>query len=224
MAMKQVSFGYAKSLIKPFYLVEYRGCPLHPIATMLQVRLIQNWFGLSDQAMEEALCKVTSMCFSNLLMERIPDENTTLNSRRLLEANDLAPEILRCVNGYLSSKGLPFRWGSIIEATVIVAPSLTRNADSGRELEMQRNKKAAQRHFGMKAHIGARTIVVAKLANEAGLKVVDEVLHRKEEVVYAQAGYTGADKRRTRKMLRRDTAQRPGRIQVTSRSLVEAVG
>ena len=207
------------SLIEPFYPVAGRGRHPYPIATMLRVHLMQNWFGLSDPAMEEALYEIASMRrFANLSLDRIPDETTILNFRHLLEANDLAPEILRRVNAHLTRKGLLLRKGSIVDATIIAAPSSTKNADGERDPEMHQTKKGNQWYFGMKAHIGADAesglvhTVVTTPANEADIEVVDELLHGKEEFVHADAGYTGADKRVPRKTLRWEIAQRPGRI------------
>lgn len=207
------------SLIEPFYPVAGRGRHPYPIATMLRVHLMQNWFGLSDPAMEEALYEVASMRrFAHLSMDRIPDETTILNFRHLLETNDLAPEIFARVNAFLTRKGLLLKRGSIVDATIIAAPSSTKNAEGERDPEMHQTRKGNQWYFGMKAHIGADAdsglvhTVVTTPANEADIEVVDELLHGKEEVAYADAGYVGADKRVTRKKLRWEIAQRPGRI------------
>lgn len=207
------------SLIEPFYPVAGRGRHPYPLATMLRVHLMQNWFSLSDPAMEEALYEIASMRqFADVSLDRIPDETTILNFRHLLEANDLAPEILRRVNAHLTRKGLLLRRGSIVDATIIAAPSSTKNAEGERDPEMHQTKKGNQWYFGMKAHIGADAdsglvhTVVTTPANEADIEVVDELLHGKEEVVHADAGYTGADKRVARKKLRWEIAQRPGRI------------
>ncbi len=167
---------------------------------MLRVHLMQNWFGLSDPAMEEALYEITPMrAFAGLsLTKAIPDETTILNFRHLLEANELAPEILRRVNAYLSRKGLLLKRGSIVDATIIAAPSSTKNADGERDPEMHQTKKGNQWYFGMKAHIGVDAdsglvhTVTTTAANEADIEQVDELLHGKEEVVHADAGYTGA--------------------------------
>jgi transposase, IS5 family len=207
------------SLIEPFYPVAGRGRHPYPLATMLRVHLMQNWFSLSDPAMEEALYEIASMRqFAEVPLDRVPDETTILNFRHLLEANDLAPEILRRVNAHLSRKGLLLRRGSIVDATIIAAPSSTKNAEGERDPEMHQTKKGNQWYFGMKAHIGADAdsglvhTVVTTPANEADIEVVDELLHGKEVVVHADAGYTGADKRVARKKLRWEIAQRPGRI------------
>ena len=122
---------------------------------MLRVHLMQNWFALSDPAMEEALYEIASLrTFAHLsLGEPIPDETTILNFRHLLEANDLAEDILKAVNAHLARKGLLLKRGSIVDATIIAAPSSTKNAEGERDPEMHQTKKGNQWHFGMKAHI-----------------------------------------------------------------------
>lgn len=137
------------SLIEPFYPVAGRGRHPYPLAMMLRVHLMQNWFSLSDPAMEEALYEIASMRqFADVSLDRIPDETTILNFRHLLEANDLAPEILRRVNAHLTRKGLLLRRGSIVDATIIAAPSSTKNAEGERDPEMHQTKKGNQYYFG----------------------------------------------------------------------------
>ena len=189
------------SLIEPFYPVAGRGRHPYPLETMLRVHLMQNWFGLSDPAMEEALYEITPMrVFARLsLTEPIPDETTILNFRRLLEKNELAPEILTRVNAYLTRKGLMLKRGSIVDATIIAAPSSTKNAEGKRDPEMRQTKKGNQWHFGMKAHIGVDAdsgfvhTVTTTSANEPDVEEVRFLLHGKEEVVHADAGYAGAE-------------------------------
>jgi IS5 family transposase len=208
------------NLIEPCYPIAGRGRHPYPLETMLRVHLMQNWFGLSDPAMEEALYEITPMRgFGRLsLTQPIPDETTILNFRHLLEANELAPEILSRVNAYLSRKGLMLKRGSIMDATIIAAPSSTKNAEGERDPEMHQTKKGNQWHFGMKAHIGVDAdsglvhTVTTTPANEADVEVVDELLHGKEEVVHADSGYTGADKRVERKNLTWQIAAKRGRI------------
>ena len=207
-------------LIEPFYPVAGRGRHPYPLETMLRVHLLQNWYALSDPAMEEALYETTPLrVFAKLSLNgAIPDETTILNFRRLLEENELAPEILGRVNAYLIRKGLLLKRGSMVDATIIAAPSSTKNAEGERDPEMHQTKKGNQWHFGMKAHIGADVdsglvhTVTTTAANEADVEVVDELLHGKEEVVYADAGYAGADKRVVRKNLRWEIAAKRGRI------------
>jgi len=134
------------ALIEPCYPIAGRGRHPYPLETMLRVHLMQNWFGLSDPAMEEALYEITPMrTFAGLtLTKAIPDETTILNFRHLLEANELAPEILSRVNAYLSRKGLMLKRGSIVDATIIAAPSSTKNAEGERDPEMHQTKKGNQ--------------------------------------------------------------------------------
>jgi transposase, IS5 family len=208
------------SLIEPLYPIAGRGRHPYPLETMLRVHLMQNWFGLSDPAMEEALYEITPMrAFAALtLTKAIPDETTILNFRHLLEANDLAPEILRRVNAYLSRKGLLLKRGSIVDATIIAAPSSTKNAEGERDPEMHQTKKGNQWHFGMKAHIGVDAdsglvhTVTTTPANEADVEVVDALLHGREEVVHADSGYTGSDKRIKRKNVTWHIAAKRGRL------------
>lgn len=207
-------------LIEPLYPVAGRGRHPYPLHTMLRIHLMQNWFGLSDPAMEEALYEITPMrTFAGLsLTEAIPDETTILNFRHLLEKNELAPEILSRVNGYLRRKGLMLKRGSIVDATIIAAPSSTKNAEGERDPEMHQTKKGNQWHFGMKAHIGVDVdsglvhTVTTTPANEPDVEEVEFLLHGKEQVVHADAGYAGAHTRVTRRGLRWEIAAKRGKI------------
>ena len=181
---------------------------------------MQNWFGLSDPAMEEALYEITPMrAFARLsLSEPIPDETTILNFRHLLESNELAPEILSRVNAYLARKGLLLKRGSIVDATIIAAPSSTKNAEGQRDPEMHQTKKGNQWHFGMKAHIGVDAdsglvhTVTTTAANEADVEQIAELLHGKEAVVHADAGYNGAQTRVECEGLRWEIPAKCGRM------------
>ena len=209
------------NLIEPFYPLAGRGRHPYPLSTMLRVHLMQNWFGLSDPAMEEALYEITPMrVFASLTLDGpIPDETTILNFRRLLETNDLAPEMLARINAYLTRKGLMLKRGSIIDATIIPAPSSTKNVEGERDPEMHQTRKGQQWYFGMKAHIGVDTdsglvhTVLTTAANEADVEVADELLHGKEKVVHADAGYTGADKRFEKKGRLWQIAMKRGKLQ-----------
>ncbi len=144
------------ALIEPHYPKGEGGRPAYPLLAMLRVHLMQNWFGYSDPAMEEALYETTILRqFAGLSLERIPDETTTLNFRRLLEKHELAAGILAVINGYLGDRGLSLRQGTIVDATLIHAPSSTKNKDGKRDPEMHQTKKGNQYYFGAKAHIGA---------------------------------------------------------------------
>src|ERR1700709_306688 len=117
-------------VISLHYPVAGQGRRPYPMESMLRVLLMQNWFALSDPAMEEALYEIASLrAFAHLnLSEPIPDETTILNFRHLLEANELADDILKTVNAQLARKGLLLKKGSIVDATIIAAPSSTKNA------------------------------------------------------------------------------------------------
>lgn len=189
------------ALIEPHY-PKGEGRPAYPLMAMLRIHLMQNWFGYSDPAMEEALYETTILRqFAGLSLERIPDETTILNFRRLLEKHELAAGILAVINGYLGDRGLSLRQGTIVDATLIHAPSSTKNKDGKRDPEMHQTKKGNQYYFGMKAHIGVDEesglvhSVVGTAANVADVTQVDKLLHGVENVVCADAGYTGVEKR-----------------------------
>jgi IS5 family transposase len=207
-------------VIEPFYPVAGRGRRPYPLHAMLRVHLMQNWFALSDPAMEEALYEIASLRnFAGLsLGEPIPDETTILNFRHLLEEHELAEDILKEVNAHLTRKGLLLKKGSIVDATIIPAPSSTKNAEGERDPEMHQTKKGNQWHFGMKAHIGVDAdsglvhTVTATAANEADIEQVADLLHGKEQNVWADSGYRGANKRVDREGLTWHIAARPSDI------------
>ena len=200
---KVVPWPRLLALIEPAYPKAGNGRPPYPLATMLRVHLMQNWFGLSDPGMEEALYEIAPLRqFAHLSLTRpIPDETTILNFRRLIEAHDLAPKLLQTVNAHLCRKGLMLKQGTIVDATIIAAPSSTKNADGERDPEMHQTKKGNQWHFGMKAHIGVDGdsglvhTVTTTAANASDVSQVEALLHGKEEVVHADAGYIGAQQR-----------------------------
>ncbi|TWI46292.1 IS4 family transposase [Pseudomonas duriflava] len=192
------------ALIEPFYPKAGNGRPPYPLETMLRIHLLQNWFALSDPAMEEALYEITSLRqFAKLSLTQgsIPEDTTIMNFRHLLEQHELATGILAVINGHLSERGLSLRQGTIVDATIIHAPSSTKNKEGKRDPEMHQTKKGNQYFFGMKAHIGADAesglvhSVVGTAANVADVTQVDKLLHGEENVVCADAGYTGVEKR-----------------------------
>jgi len=190
------------ALIEPHYPKGEGGRPAYPLATMLRVHLMQNWFGYSDPAMEEALYEMPLLRqFAGLGLERLPDETTILNFRRLLEKHALAGGMLEVINSYLGERGLSLRQGTIVDATLIHAPSSTKNKDGKRDPEMHSTKKGNQYYFGMKAHIGVDAEsglvhhVVGTAANVADVTQVDKVLHGEENLVGADAAYVGVEKR-----------------------------
>jgi transposase, IS5 family len=208
------------NLIEPHYPVAGRGRHPYGLKTMLRIHLMQNWFSLSDPAMEEALYEIGSMrSFAGLSLTRpIPDETTILNFRRLIETHELAELMFAEINAYLSRKGLLLKRGTIVDATIIAAPSSTKNAEGERDPEMHQTKKGNQWFFGMKAHIGVDQdsglvhTVVTTPANTADVEVVEELLHGREKVVHADAGYVGAQHRVDDGKLEWSIAQRRGKL------------
>lgn len=178
--------------------------PPFPIATMLRIHFMQQWFGLSDPAMEEALHDMALFReFAQLDAgaTRLPDESTILRFRHLLEANNLATQILATVNAKLIQRGLLLKAGTVVDATLIAAPSSTKNSSGERDPEMHQTKKGNQWHFGMKAHIGADAesglvhTVTGTAANEHDITQAHALLHGEENVVFADSGYRGITKR-----------------------------
>jgi transposase, IS5 family len=175
----------------------------YPMATMLRIHFLQQWYGLSDPAMEEALYDTPVMRrFAGLGgLDEIPDETTILNFRRLLETHDLARKIFERVNAHLARRGQSLRAGTIVDATIIAAPSSTKNRDGERDPEMHQTKKGNQWHFGMKAHIGVDEEsglvhhVECTAANVADVTCAHRLLHGAEDTVCGDSGYTGLAKR-----------------------------
>ena len=217
---KVVPWQALLKVIEPFYPLAGRGRRPYALEAMLRVHLMQNWFALSDPAMEEALYEIASLRnFAGLkLSEPIPDETTILNFRHLLEEHELAEDILKAVNAHLARKGLLLKRGSIVDATIITAPSSTKNAEGERDPEMHQTKKGNQWHFGMKAHIGVDAdsglvhTVTTTPANEADVEQIADLLHGKEKQVWADSGYRGAQSRVDREDLKWHIAARPSDI------------
>ena len=191
-------------LIEPHYPKLGRpGRQPYPLETMLRVHFLQQWYALSDPGMEEALYDTPVMRrFAGLGgLDTVPDETTILNFRRLLETHDLARQMLEQVNTFLSRQGLSLRGGTIVDATIIAAPSSTKNGDGRRDPEMHQTRKGNQWYFGMKAHIGVDDEsglvhhVECTAANASDVTVAHRLLHGQEETVCGDSGYTGLDKR-----------------------------
>ncbi|MDH2239802.1 IS5 family transposase [Pigmentiphaga sp. GD03639] len=193
------------SLIEP-YAPEAgrRGQQPFGVEVLLRIHFMQQWFNLSDPAMEEALHDVPVFRdFAGLSgwNEALPSDSSILRFRRLLERHKLAEQILVTVNDLLSRRGLLLKAGTVVDATLIAAPSSTKNKDGSRDPEMHQSKKGNQWHFGMKSHIGvcADSGLVHTVRGTAGnvndVLQANSLLHGQEEVVFGDAGYQGADKR-----------------------------
>lgn len=208
------------ALISPFMPEGRRGRPPFAVEVMLRVHFMQQWFNLSDPAMEEALHDMALFRdFAGLggWDERVPDESTILRFRRVLEKHKLAPKMLQTINDLLRSKGLMLRAGTVVDATLIAAPSSTKNASGERDPEMKQSKKGNQWFFGMKAHIGvdAESGLVHTVRGTAGsvndVIEANALLHGQESEAFGDAGYQGAGKRPDAKPgVRWNIAMRPG--------------
>ena len=207
-------------LITPFAPEGRRGRPPFAVQTMLRIHFMQQWFTLSDPAMAEALHDIAlSREFAGLDWDsRLPDETTILRFRRLLEKHKLGTQILKLVNDLLRDKGLLLRAGTVVDATLIAAPSSTKNASGERDPDMHQSKKGNQWYFGMKAHIGvdAESGLVHTVRTTAGnvndVVEANSLLHGQEADGFGDAGYQGADKRPDAKgEVRWHIAMRPGR-------------
>jgi len=192
------------AVIEPFYPQGKRGRPPIGLERMLRVYFLQQWYGLADEALEDALYDsqaLQSFARIDLSAEGVPDATTLLNFRHLLETHGLCKGLFTAINADLTARGLLLRAGTLVDATLIAAPSSTKNQEKQRDPEMHQTKKGNQWYFGMKAHIGAdrdsklvHTVVVTA-ANVADITKTSELLHGAETQVHADAGYTGVEKR-----------------------------
>ena len=214
-------------LIQPHAPAGKTGRPPFAVETLLRIHFMQQWFTLSDPAMEEALYDTPLYCeFARLDpgISRLPNESTILRFRHLLESNDLALQIMATVNAMLTAKGLLLRAGTAVDATLIAAPSSTKNATGTRDPEMHQTKKGNQWHFGMKAHIGVDAdsglvhTVIGTAANVNDVTQGHALLHGDEEVVFADAGYQGAMKRNEATGVPWQVAMRPGKRRALDKS------
>ena len=196
------------------------GRPPFAVETMLRIHYLQQWFSLSDPAMEEALHDTPlfrEFAKIDQGVARLPDETTILRFRHLLERHNLAPDMLRLVNDILGAKGLLLRTGTVVDATLIAAPSSTKNADGQRDPEMKQTKKGNQWYFGMKAHIGVDAqsglvhTVAGTAANVNDLNMAGALLHGDEEAAFGDAGYQGVHKRPEAQGPTWHVAMRPGK-------------
>ena len=208
------------ALIEPHAPVARTGRPAFALLTMLRIHFMQQWFGLSDPAMEEALHDVPlyrEFAGLDAGVTRLPDETTILRFRHLLEAHALSLQIMATINATLAARGLMLKTGTVVDATLIAAPSSTKNASGERDPEMHQTRKGNQWYFGMKAHIGVDAesgLVHTVLGTAANVNDVTQghgLLHGAEAIVFADAGYQGADKRTEATGVPWHVALRPGK-------------
>jgi IS5 family transposase len=198
-----VPWALWESRIVPHYPTAGRGRRPFPLATMLRIHLMQQWFGYSDPAMEEALHDIPMLReFAGLDagVDAMPDETTILKFRRLLETHQLAQTLFDETAACLAEKGLLLRQGTIVDATLIAAPPSTKNRERKRDKEMSSTKKGNNYHFGMKAHIGVDAesglvhtleVTTAKVADGV---MTDALVHGAERVVLGDRAYSRKDR------------------------------
>lgn len=181
-----------------------RGRPPIGLERMLRMYFVQQWYGLADEATEEALYDsraLSAFVGLDLACESVPDATTLLKFRRWLEEHELTQAIFKTINTRLSDKGLLLRKATLVDATIIAAPSSTKNKAKARDPEMHSTRKGNQWYFGLKAHIGVDGesglvhSLTATAANTADITETSKLLHGQEEAVFADAGYIGAEKR-----------------------------
>ena len=195
-------------LIQPHYKENEVGRKKTDLLLLLKIHFLQQWFNLSDPTIEEWIYdRISFQKFLNIdLMDGVPDETTILNFRHLLEERQLPEKIFQLVNKLLTEKGLLLKEGTIVDATIISAPSSTKNKDRKRDPEMSSTKKNNNYYFGMKAHIGTETkyglvhSMEATTAKEADINQMDNLLHGQEKAKYGDKAYgRQEDKRSARK-------------------------
>lgn len=207
------------ALIEPHYPKGHRGRPPKGIEKMLRMYLLQLWFHLSDEGVEDAVYDSYAMrkfMGLNFLDEQVPDATTLLKFRHLLEKEQIGQQMLDAINQLLEENGYLMRGGTIVDATLLAAPSSTKNETGERDPEMHQTKKGNQWHFGMKFHIGvdAQSGLVhsthATAANVHDLDPVRQLIREDDDVVYGDAGYLGIAQRE-------DIANDPKRAKINYR-------
>ncbi len=192
------------ALVEPNYPRGKRGRPPIGLERMLRLYFLQNWYGLADEALEDAIYDshgLRNFAGIDLGADAVPDATTLLLFRHLLEKHKLSEAIFEEVNAMLRERGIQTREGTMVDATIIPAPPSTKNQSGKRDPDMHQTKKGNQWYFGMKAHTGAdvKSGTVHSLsttaANEADIAQTSQILHGEEQTVFADAGYIGADKR-----------------------------
>ena len=187
--------------IEPFY-PNPPGAGRRPVGVerMLRIYFLQHWFNLSDPGAEEALYDsraLRAFVGIDLGREPVPDETTLCKFRHLMERHNLGDQLFHLVNAYLKENGLQVARGTIVDATIISAPSSTKNSKRERDPEMHQTRKGNQWYFGMKAHIGVDSqtklihSVVATAANVHDSVVIGDLLHGEETRVWGDSAYTG---------------------------------
>jgi IS5 family transposase len=209
------------SVIEPLYPTRGRvGRQPIGVPRMLRMYCLQQWYGLADEALEDALYDSQALrdfVGIDLSRESVPDATTLLKFRRLLLDNDLTKALFEEINAHLAEQGLLMRAGTIVDATIIAAPSSTKNEGKARDPEMHQTKKGNTWHFGMKAHVGVDAesglvhTVVGTAANVNDVTQAGALLHGQESVAFGDAGYRGVHKRKEAQGPKWHVAMQPGK-------------
>src|SRR5713101_5388613 len=195
-----VPWAEVQALVEPHYPKGENGRPPVGLSLMLRVYFLQQWFNLSDPGTEDALYESPVLRrFAGVDLGRapVPDESTILQFRHLLEKHELGGAMLNAVNQYLESRGIRITTGTIVDATIIHAPSSTKNRSGERDPEMHQTRKGKQWYFGLKAHIGVDSkhghvhSVCTSAASVADKHMLPDLLHGEERKVWGDGGYQG---------------------------------
>ena len=222
-----VPWGELVRLIAPHAPRGKTGRPPFAVSTMLRIHFMQQWFGLSNPAMEESLHDVPlyrEFAELDAGLSRLPDESTILRFRHLLEKHALSAQLLVAINATLAKRGLLLKSGTVVDATLIAAPSSTKNSKGERDPEMHQAKKGNQWYFGMKAHIGIDAdsglvhTVIGTATNINDVTQSHALLHGEEAEVFADAGYQGANKRPKATEAKWHIAMHPGKRKVLDKA------
>ncbi len=188
-------------IIRPYYPSGKRGRPPKNIETMLRMYLMQNWFNLSDAGIEDAIYDsyaMRSFMHLDFLTEQVPDATTLLHFCHLVEKNKIGEMIFDDVKSRLEKAGLIMHGGTIVDATIIAAPSSTKNKDGKRDPEMHQTKKGNQWYHGMKVHSGTDSgsgyvhTITGTSANVHDIEETSKLIRHDDKVVYGDSGYSGA--------------------------------
>ena len=199
-----IPWGMWIALIQPYYYDNKVGRRARGVELMLRMFLLQSWYNLSDEGIEDAIYdsysfrKFTGIDF---LREQVPDATTLCKFRALLYEHNIAQKLFEAINQALEAHGQMMRGGSVVDASIIEAPSSTKNEEKSRDPEMHQTKKGNEWHFGMKAHVGVDAgtgyihTVTATAANVHDIVETHKLIREDDEVVYGDAGYQGIGKR-----------------------------
>lgn len=190
--------------VRPYYPDGKRGRPTKGIETMLRMYLLQVWFNLSDEGVEDAI--YDSYAFRKFMKikfmsEQVPDATTLLKFRHMIEENHLGEEFFKAINCVMEATGHIMHGGTTVDATIINAPSSTKNAEKKRDPEMHQTKKGSEWKFGMKCNVGVDSgsglvhSITATSANVHDITEAHKLIRSDDEVVYGDSGYLGIEKR-----------------------------